>query len=85
MSTSAQDAARLVPWTIADYERRRCAIFGARYPAFGFGPPLTRPGAELWACGPDRHELAARLARPTPAPAPDSAEAATDTPQRALL
>jgi len=85
MSTGAQDAARPVPGTIADYERRRCAICGACYPAFGFGPPLTRPGAELWACGPDRHELVARLARPTPGPAPDSAEAAPDAPQRALL
>jgi hypothetical protein len=34
-----------------DYEARRCAICGAKYPAFGFGSPLTRPGVVLRACG----------------------------------
>jgi hypothetical protein len=40
-----------------DYEQRRCAICGAKYPCFGFGPPLTRPGITLWACGDHREEL----------------------------
>jgi hypothetical protein len=44
-----------------DYEARRCAICGAKYPAFGFGSPLTRPGVMLWACGAHRTELDNRL------------------------
>jgi hypothetical protein len=47
----------VIPGTIAEYEQRRCAICGARYPGFGFGPPLTRPGIVLWACGPHREKL----------------------------
>lgn len=57
--------------TIAEYEQRRCAICGGRYPGFGFGPPLTRPGAEIWACGQHRGEVAARFAKPQPQPEPD--------------
>ena len=38
-------------------EARRCHVCQAKYPAFGFGPPLTRPGRELWACGPHRDEV----------------------------
>ena len=44
-----------------EYEARRCAICGAKYPAFGFGSPLTRPGVVLWACGAHRAELDYRL------------------------
>ena len=48
-----------------DYEAHRCAICGAKYPPFGFGSPLTRPGGVLWACGAHRAELDHRLsARP---------------------
>ena len=36
---------------IKEYEARRCHICQCKYPAFGFGPPLTRPGVTLWACG----------------------------------
>lgn len=38
------------PGTVAEYESRRCAICGAKYPGLGFGPPMTRPGAVIWAC-----------------------------------
>ena len=68
----------LIPGTIAEYEQRRCAICGARYPGFGFGPPLTRPGIVLWACGPHREELAARFAKPT-------LDASPENRQRSLL
>ena len=44
-----------------EYEARRCAICGAKYPAFGFGSPLTRPGVVLWACSAHRVELDHRL------------------------
>lgn len=40
-----------------EYEARRCHACQARHPAFGFGPPLTRPGMVLWACGPHRAEV----------------------------
>jgi hypothetical protein len=46
---------------LEEYEARRCAICGARYPCFGFGPPLTRTGGDLWACGAHRAELDQRL------------------------
>jgi hypothetical protein len=68
---SPPETAPPVPGTVAEYERRRCAICGARYPGFGFGPPMTRRGTILWACGPHRHELEARLAGPTPDASPD--------------
>ena len=35
---------------MAEYEARRCAMCGAKYPGFGFGPPMTRPGVVIWAC-----------------------------------
>ena len=43
------------------YGARRCAVCGAKYPPFGFGSPLTRPGVVLWACGAHRAELDHRL------------------------
>lgn len=46
---------------LEEYEARRYDVCGARYPCFGFGPPLTRPGGELWACSAHRTELAQRL------------------------
>lgn len=36
--------------SIAEYEARRCAMCGAKYPSFGFGPPMTRAGVTIWAC-----------------------------------
>lgn len=42
---------------LRDYESRRCHICGTRFPPFGFGPPLTRPGQSLWACGRHRGEV----------------------------
>jgi len=61
---------RRVPGTIAEYEQRRCVVCGGRYPPFGFGPPLTRPGAEIWACGQHRSVVEARFAKPEPYPEP---------------
>jgi hypothetical protein len=75
---SRAETAHPVPGTVAEYEQRRCAICGARYPGFGFGPPLTRRGGELWACAAHRHELEARLRSP-------SAEQGSDAPQTSLL
>jgi hypothetical protein len=77
-AVSPSGAAPLIPGTIAEYEQRRCAICGAGYPGFGFGPPLTRPGTVLWTCGPHREELEAQLAKPAPHAAPEA-------PQRSLL
>lgn len=76
--SSPPGTARRVPGTIAEYEQRRCAICGTRYPTFGFGPPLTRSGTTLWACGPHRLELEAQFATPEPGPRPDG-------PQTSLL
>jgi hypothetical protein len=49
-----------------EYEARRCALCGARYPSFGFGSPITRPGVVLWACGAHRAELDHRLSARNP-------------------
>lgn len=48
--------------TMREYEARRCRVCRGRHPVFGFGPPLTRPGMDLWACGAHRAELDHRLA-----------------------
>lgn len=42
---------------VREYEVRRCRICGARYPAFGFEPPLTRTGPTIWTCGAHRGEV----------------------------
>ena len=47
---------------VLEYEARRCHICRCPQPAFGFGPPLTRPGQELWACGLHRATVEAMLA-----------------------
>jgi len=60
-----------------DYEARRCHCCGALYPAFGFGPPLTRPGDELWVCGRHRGEIEQMLTEERQPPA--------DNRQRSLL
>jgi len=45
------------PDAMREYEARRCHVCQARHPAFGFGPPLTRPGMALWACSTHRAEV----------------------------
>ncbi len=50
------------PDAMREYEARRCHVCQARHPAFGFGPPLTRPGMVLWACGAHRAEVDGLLA-----------------------
>jgi hypothetical protein len=44
-----------------EYESRRCAICGGKYPSFGYGPPLTSRGAMLWACSAHRKDVDKRL------------------------
>jgi hypothetical protein len=46
-----------------EYEARRCRICGARYPAFGFGPPLTRTAQTVWACSAHRAEVDCMLSQ----------------------
>lgn len=67
-----------MPEAIAEYHRRCCVVCGARQPSFGFGPPLTRPGGEVWACRDHRQEVATRFAKLT-------APGATDPPQKGLF
>jgi hypothetical protein len=52
MSSSAHPAcdAASSPGSVAEYESRRCVICAAKYPGFGFGPPMTRPDLIIWAC-----------------------------------
>jgi hypothetical protein len=57
------------PAWIEEYDKRRCAVCGAKYPSFGFGPPLTRPGITLWSCLEHRGQVEKQL-RPDPPPAP---------------
>jgi hypothetical protein len=57
-----------MPGSVEEYESRRCAVCGVRYPCFGFGPPLTKPGITLWACRDHRHELFQRLQPDAPEP-----------------
>ena len=44
-----------------EYDARRCAICGARFPPFGFDPPLTKRDVVLWACAAHRADLDRRL------------------------
>ena len=53
-------AAAPEPGSLAEYEARRCAVCGGRYPAFGFGRPLTADGGVAWACDTHRHEVEQR-------------------------
>ena len=39
------------------YEARRCHICQGPFAPYGFGPPMTRPGVELWACPDHKDEL----------------------------
>jgi hypothetical protein len=58
-SSDPRDAG--VPGSVQEYDARRCPICGAKFPPFGFGPPLTQPGTTLWACGAHRVEIERRL------------------------
>jgi len=49
--------------SILTYEARRCHVCDAPHPGFGFGPPLTRKGHDVWACGPHRAEVQRLLRR----------------------
>ena len=51
-----------VPASVQEHDARRCLICGAKFPPFGFGPPLTRPGITFWACGAHRVEIDRQLA-----------------------
>ena len=54
---------------LREYEARCCHVCQCRHPPFGFGPPLTRPGDDLWACSEHRAAVDAMLANQTqPAP-----------------
>jgi hypothetical protein len=44
----------------AEYEARRCAVCGGRYPPFGFGP-LASKGTTLWACAAHQQEVDRQL------------------------
>lgn len=46
---------------IQEYEARRCQLCQCRHPSFGFGPPLTRPGQLVWACGAHQTAVARTL------------------------
>ena len=60
-SAGTPDAPTPALTPLEEYEARRCVVCGARYPAFGFGPPLSRNGFFLWACFAHRTEVYDRL------------------------
>jgi hypothetical protein len=49
------------PGSVADFESRRCAVCGAKYPSFGFGLPMTRACVFMWACFARRHGVERRI------------------------
>ncbi len=57
VETDYDEAASEKSSAMLAYEARRCHVCGVRHPAFGFGPPLTRRGQELWACVAHRDEV----------------------------
>ncbi len=58
---------------IRECEAPRCRICGARYPAFGFGPPLTRTAQTVWACSAHRAGVDCMLSQGAAIP-PQSAQ-----------
>jgi len=50
-----------MPEAVQKHDARRCHICGAKFPPFGFGPPLTRIGVDLWACSAHRLEVERQL------------------------
>jgi hypothetical protein len=59
-------ALQTLPEHLAVAAARRCHVCGAPFPAFGFGPPLTREGEYFWACGEHRATVERMLAPPEP-------------------
>ena len=47
--------------SVAEHESRRGSICGAKYPCFGFGPPMTRPGVAIWACYSHRQDVRSQI------------------------
>ena len=41
---------------LVEYEARRCAVCGGRYPPFGF-EPIASKGTTLWACAAHQQEV----------------------------
>jgi hypothetical protein len=50
-----------VAGSVQEHDARRCHICGAKFPPFGFGPPLTRTGITFWACGAHRLDIERQL------------------------
>ncbi len=51
MTSGIDDSFPTPPAAAADPQAtHRCSICGAENAVFGFGPPLTPKGRELWAC-----------------------------------
>ena len=53
----AAQPGRETPEGVQDFEARRCHVCDRRFPAFGFGPPLTRKDQTVWACLAHRTEV----------------------------
>lgn len=64
---------RRKPAFVTEYGARRCRVCRCSQPAFGFGPPLTRPDQQVWACGRHRAAVEAMLT-PGKAPPPGGSE-----------
>ena len=47
---------KYVNLVLVEYEARRCAVCGGRYPPFGFGP-LASKGTTLWACAAHQQDV----------------------------
>jgi hypothetical protein len=58
-SSKSRDAN--MPEAVQKHDARRCHICGAKVSPFGFGPPLTRTGVDLWACSAHRLEVERQL------------------------
>lgn len=57
---------------LQEYEARHYHICQAKYPPFGFGPPLTRSKQEIWACLTDREAVKGMLTSARCAPKGES-------------
>ena len=68
LSANPSAPSNSAPGSVEEYEQRRCVVCGAKHPSFGFGPPLTRSGIMLWACGDHREELGRQLRPENPPP-----------------
>ena len=67
----AAQPGRETPEGVQDFEARRCHVCDCRFPAFGFGPPMTRKDQIVWACLAHRTEVERTLTqRPVHSAAP---------------